>query len=149
MLHVEAAKLRDLRCQFRHNLTRLLDESLQHDLCGQCPELTDTHIEVIRRSSPVYAGKQYEYIWVGFGSQPPIDLVAEAAETLIAGLSKLQMRPAQPQDRREKDPNNSSFQSNGQRRKPCQPRERGGKVRLPGTGGKVQPGRGRIKTLRT
>ena len=95
LLHVETGPLEKLRHQFGHNIARLLDEALQRGLCSQCPELTDTHIEVIRHSSQLYTSKQFEYIHIGFVSLVGIDQVAEAAETLIAGLKKLPMKPAQ------------------------------------------------------
>ena len=96
LLQVEAVTLRDLRSRkFGHDLTRLLDEALKHGLCNQCSELTDIHIEAIRHSSSTYAIKDFEYIRIGLVSLPPIDQVAEAAETLIAGLNKFPMRLAQ------------------------------------------------------
>ena len=100
LLHVGAVKLRDLRRQFGHNLTRLLEKALDHDLRRQCSELTDTHLDPIRNLSPVYESKQLEYIHIGFCSSGPVDIrkVADAAETLIAGLKELRMRVANPPD---------------------------------------------------
>ena len=81
---------------FGHDLSRLLNEALNHDLRSESPELTDTHIEVIRHLSPTYVSKEFEYIKVGFMSLVPVDQVAEAAEMLIDGLKTLQMKPTQP-----------------------------------------------------
>ena len=98
LLHVEAVEFRVLRRQFGHNLTRLLDEALKHGLCRQCPKLTDDHLKAICLSSPLYKRKQFEYIRIGAVSIPPIPKVAEAAETLIAGLKELNMRVAKAPD---------------------------------------------------
>ena len=83
------------RPPFGHDLSRLLDEAIKHNLRTACPKLTDTHIDVIHHSSPIYASKEFEYICIGFVSIVGIDEVAEAAETLIDDLRKLRMKPAQ------------------------------------------------------
>ena len=94
--HVDAVTLQVLRRPpFGHDLTRLLDKALDHSLRHECPELTDTHLKAIYGSNEIYASKRFEYIHIGFGSLVGIDQVAEAAETLIAGLKKLPMKPAQ------------------------------------------------------
>ena len=95
MLQVEAAELQDLRRSYGHDLARLLDKSLEHDLRTRCPSLTDTHITAIRGSSDLYKNKQFEYIRIGGIQLMPIDQVAEAAKTLITGLNNFPMRTAQ------------------------------------------------------
>ena len=98
--HVKAVTLQDLKHsrKFGHDLTRLLDKALKHGLCGQCSELTNAHLGTIRFLSPIYMDKQFEYSRIGFASYVPINQVAEAAETLITGLFKLPMKPAQLPD---------------------------------------------------
>ena len=98
LLHVEAVQFRDLRHQFGHNLTRLLEKALDHDLRCQCPKLTDTNLDVIRFLSCMYEHKRFEYSRIIAMKIPVIPKVADAAETLIAGLKKLNMRPANPPD---------------------------------------------------
>ena len=96
--HVDAVPLQALRRHpFGHDLSRLLGEAInKHNLRTACPKLTDTHIDAIHHSSPLYASKEFEYIYIGFVSLVGIDEVAEAAETLINDLCKLRMKPAQP-----------------------------------------------------
>ena len=94
LLHVEAATLEDLRNRFGHKLACLLGEACKYNLRSQCPKLTGTHIGAIDNSSPLYEDKQFEYIKTGGMSLVHINHVAAAAETLIAGLKKLRMKPA-------------------------------------------------------
>ena len=93
--HTGAVSLRSLRSpSFGHDLSRLLDKSIEHRLRALCPKIADTHVDVIRRSTELYGSKQLEYIRVGAAHYPPIDAVAEAADTLITELEKLPMQPA-------------------------------------------------------
>ena len=93
--HTNAVPLRDLRSSsFGHDLCCLLDKSIEHGFHTECPELKDAHIEVIWCSSERYRSKEFEYIQIGAAQYPPIDAVAEAAETLITELKELQMKPA-------------------------------------------------------
>ena len=94
LLHVKAATLEGLRKRFGHKLDCLLGEALQHNLRSQCRELTDTHIGAIDNSSWLCEDKQFEYHRTGGVSPVPIDCVAEAAETLIAALKRLRMKPS-------------------------------------------------------
>lgn len=96
LLQVGPEPLGEIRKRFSHRLDCLLDEARKYDLHRQCPELKQTHIDVIRHSSQLYASKQFEYIRTGGVSLVPIDQVAEAAETLITGLKRLPMEPARP-----------------------------------------------------
>ncbi len=90
LLHVEAATIKELRSnKFGHNLDRLLNTALDCDLRSHCLELTDTQIFAICSSNELYASKQFEYITIGRAQLMPIDSVAEAADTLIAGLGVL------------------------------------------------------------
>lgn len=59
-----------------------------------CLKLEDAHIEVIRCSNEFYMRKGFEYVQIGFARYPTIDVVAKAAETLIAELKELPMQPA-------------------------------------------------------
>ena len=93
--HTDAVPLRSLRRRsFGHDLSRLLDESIEHGLRTACPELRDIHIEAIRCGNELYKAKEFEYIWIGFSQYPPIDAIAEASETLMTELKKLPMKPA-------------------------------------------------------
>ena len=95
LLHVNAATINELKSkQLGHNLSNLLDKALEHDLHSNCPELTDSVIDVIRFSSNTYADKQYEYVRIGSVQLMPIDKVVEAADILIRGLKQLDMKSA-------------------------------------------------------
>ncbi len=90
LLYVEATTMEKLRSKkFGHDLDLLLNTALDHDLRSHCPELTDTHISTICSSKELYASKQFEYIRIGGAQLMPINTVAEAADTLIAGLGVL------------------------------------------------------------
>ena len=90
LLSVKAATIEELRSKkFGHNLDRLLNKALDYDRRSGCLELTDAHISVICSSNELYASKQFEYIKIGEAQLMPIDSVAEAADTLIAGLGVL------------------------------------------------------------
>lgn len=86
LLKFGAATIGSLRRNFGHDLKRLLCEACAYGLRQRCPRLSDKHIDVIRTSSSLYKGKEFEYIRIGAVTQPLIGDVAEAAETLLADL---------------------------------------------------------------
>ena len=94
LLQVGAEGLQSLRRGYGHNLARLLDKSIDHDLRTRCPSLTNTHIDAIKGSSELYKNKQFEYISIGGIQLMPIDHVAAAAKALITGLNTFPMRTA-------------------------------------------------------
>ena len=93
--HTDAVPLRRLRSRsFGHDLSRLLDVSIEHGLRTACPELRDIHIETIRFGNEPYKDKEFEFIRIGGAQYPTIDAIAEASETLMNELEKLPMKPA-------------------------------------------------------
>ena len=92
--HVDAVPLRELRLQFGHNVDRLLEEALQHNLWQHCPDLTLAHICTIRLASPLYSSSQLGYPRIGGVSMPDIACVCKAARALRSGLRSLDMSPA-------------------------------------------------------
>ena len=95
ILQFGAATIGSLRRNFGHDLEHLLREACDCGLRQRCPRLSDEHTEAIRASSSLYKGKEFEYIRIGAVQQLPIGVVAKAAETLLADLLELEMRPAQ------------------------------------------------------
>lgn len=93
--HIDAVNLQELRRPpYGHNLCSLLDKSISLNLRAVCPKLKDSHIDAIHRSNKRYMQKELEYVHIGLAEYPTINVVAKAAETLIAELKELRMESA-------------------------------------------------------
>lgn len=92
---IDAVSLSDLRRPpYGHNLSSLIEKSINCNLLANCPKLKKLHIDALHSANQLYMNKEFEYIRIGFVQYPPIEVVAEAADTLITSLENIRMRPA-------------------------------------------------------
>ena len=80
-----------------HNLEAALDVCIKRSIQDNCPEVTDVLMGTIRHANQMYQPKEFEYIRVGFVELAHIDQIAMASSALLAGISNMEMQPANPE----------------------------------------------------
>ncbi len=84
-LSTRSFTLESLKNHIRHDLKRLLDESLLGGLQDHV-SLSDNQIAALRMIGPIYKGKQLEYVEPGPKTLPDWELLRSAADSLVTGL---------------------------------------------------------------
>ena len=91
---VEAATMAELRREYGHNISKLIDKAIDKNLCSHC-SLNETQIKVLDALSDIYSKKDFEYFRLGFYSLPNIQLVAATADVLVEDIGKMKLRVAE------------------------------------------------------
>jgi len=76
-----------LKCEFGHDLSKLLNEAVSQGLRDQCSNITDNHLSTINELSDDYLNKDFEYHSPHLSTYNIIENVESAADAIVGDLT--------------------------------------------------------------
>ena len=99
ILQVEKLTIRQLRSRYGHDISKLLSRAILHGLASHCV-LDEEQMKSVRHMADYYKNKQLEYFELMlFSNVPSIAPIARAADDLINGIGRIDLRIAEDQNR--------------------------------------------------